>query len=42
MEAHYFNLYLATTADQRTMATGLEQALTIPKAAGCPSHESAT
>ena len=41
-KSHYFNLHLATTVDQRTIAAGLEQPCTVPKAAGCPSHDSAT
>ena len=41
-KSHYFNLHLATTVDQRTIAAGLKQPYTVPKAAGCPSYNSAT
>ena len=41
-KSHYFNLHLTTTAEQRTIAAGLEQPCTVPKAAGCPPHDSAT
>ena len=41
-KSHYFNLHLATTADQRTIAAGLERPCIVPKPEGGPSHDSAT
>ena len=40
--SHHFSPYFAIMADQRTIAAGLEQRCTIPKAAGCLPHDSAT
>ena len=40
--SYYLSLHLATIADPSTIASGLEQPCTVPKAAGCPSHDTAT